>query len=156
PAVPRRFRKLPAREAPMKRQWLYLFAVACLGFALMGHYGRSEGQAESKFPEFDSVVKGTTKIDGLFTLYQKGDQLYAEIRPHQLDTPYLVPMSIARGHAGGWTVGGDTLNFEEQWVVLFRKVNDRVFLVRRNVRFGARPGAAVAKAVETTYTDSVM
>src|SRR5262245_17480655 len=144
----------------MKRQWLYLLAVAGLGFALMGHSGRTDGQGggapQSKFPDFDGVVKGAKEHDGLFKLYHKGDQLYAEIKPFQFNTPYLCPMSIARGHPGGWYVGGDTLNFEEQWVVLFRRVNDRVFLIRRNVRFQARPGVAVAKAVETTYHDSVL
>src|SRR5262245_44766770 len=143
----------------MKRHWLYLFVVACLGFVLMGHSGRTDGQVggePAKFPDFDSVVKGAKKIEGLFDLYHKGDQVYAEIKPFQFNTPFLVPMSIARGHAGGWNVGGDTLNSEEQWVVLFKKVNDRVFLVRRNVRFGSKPGVAVARAVETTYTDSVL
>src|SRR5262245_24783704 len=102
----------------MNRQWLYLIAVAGLGFALMGHSGRTDGQhagGGSKFPDFDTLVKGAKEHDGLLKLYHKDDHLYAEIKAYQFNTPYLLPMSIARGHAGGWIVGGDTLNFEDQW-----------------------------------------
>ncbi len=105
-----------------------------------------------KFPEFAKVVKGAKVSEGLFTLHQKDDNLYAELRPDQFDKPYLLPIAVARG-AG---MGGSTLNFEEQWVVLFKKVGDKVFLVRRNVRFTAKPGSAEAKAVETTYNDSIL
>ncbi len=141
----------------MKRQLLYLLAVAGLGLVLMGHSGRTVGDlaggpSGKKFPEFDSLVKGAKEYDGLFKLYHKDDQLYAEIKPNQLNQPFLCPISIARGMGQG----GHTLNFGEQWVLLFRRVGDRVFLVRRNVRFRAQPGAAVAKAVETTYADSVL
>ena len=141
----------------MKRQWLYLLAVAGLGLVLMGHSGQSTGQlaggpSAKKFPDFDPIVKGAREYEGLFKLYHKDDQLFAEIKPHQLDHPFLCPISIARGMAQG----GHTLNFGEQWVLVFHRVGDRLFLIRRNVRFKARPGAAVAKAVETTYTDSVL
>ena len=54
------------------------------------------------------------------------------------------------------SMGGYTLNFDEQWVLLFKRVGDKVQLVRRNVRFRAKPGSAVAKAVEVTYTDSIL
>jgi hypothetical protein len=90
--------------------------------------------------------------DGLFKLFRKSDQLYLEIKPMQFDQQFLCPISIARGMAEG----GSTLNFGEQWVLVFRKVNDRVFLIRRNVRFQARAGTAISRAVETTYTDSVL
>ena len=53
-------------------------------------------------------------------------------------------------------MGGHTLNFDEQWVLLFKRVGDKVHLIRRNVRFKAKPGSPIAKAVETTYTDSVL
>jgi hypothetical protein len=107
---------------------------------------------EKKFEDFDKVVKGAKEYEGLFHLYQKDDRLYAEIQSYQLNTPFLCPIAIARG-AG---MGGYTLNFDEQWVVMFKRVGDRVQLIRRNVHFTARPGSPTAKAVETTYTDSVL
>src|SRR5262249_39806580 len=68
----------------------------------------------------------------------------------QFERPFLLPIAIARGMG----MGGHTLNFDEQWVVMFKRVGDRVQLIRRNVRFTAKPGSPAAKAVEPTYTDS--
>ncbi len=106
-----------------------------------------------KFEDFTKVVQGAKEYDGLFKIHHKEDRLYAEIRPDQLDKPFLCPIAIARGLA----MGGYTLNFEEQWVLLFRKVGeDKLHLVRRNVRYQAKSGSPAAKAVETTYMDSVL
>src|SRR5271154_838711 len=106
-----------------------------------------------KLEPFDKIVKGAKEYDGFLKLYHKGEHLYAEIRPDQLDRPFLLPIAVARG--GG--LGGFTMNFDEQWVLVFHKVGDaKVQVVRRNVHFKANPGAPVAKAVETTYNDSVL
>ncbi len=105
-----------------------------------------------KFPDFSVVTKGAKVSEGLFNLYQKDDTLLAEIQPFQFDKNFLMPVAIAKG--GG--VGGTTLNFEQQWVVSFRRVGDKVFVVRKNVKYTARPGSPEAKALDTTYTDSVL
>lgn len=109
------------------------------------------GGPEKKYEDFAKVVGGGKEFDGLFKLHLKDDRLYAEILPFQFDKPFLCPIAIARGMA----MGGYTLNFDEQWVLVFKRVGDKVHLVRRNVRYQAR-GGPVAKAVETTYTDSVL
>ncbi len=110
---------------------------------------------EKKFPDFDKVVKGAKEIDGLFKLWfnEKEDKLYAEIKPSQLNRPFLCPMAIARGMG----MGGFTLNFDEQWVLLLKRVSEtRLHLIRRNVHFKAAAGSPLSKAVETTYTDSIL
>lgn len=107
---------------------------------------------EKKYEDFSKLVAGAKEHDGLFKLWHKEDRVYAEILPHQFERPFLCPIAIARGMG----MGGHTLNFDEQWVLLFRRVGDRVHVVRRNVRFQARKGTPVARAVETTYTDSVL
>ena len=107
---------------------------------------------DKKFPDFDKLVKGAKEYDGLFKLHQKEDHLFAEIRPDQLDRPLLAPVAIARGMG----LGGFTLNFDEQWVLVFKRVGDKVQVIRRNVRFQAKKDAPVARAVETTYHDSVL
>jgi hypothetical protein len=134
---------------------LVLLAV----FVLVSHAEQTTGQvpfphdpADKKYEEFDKLVKGSKEYDGLLKLYLKEDRLYGELRPDQFDRPFLLPIAIARGMG----MGGHTLNFDEQWVVMFKRVGDRVQLIRRNVRFTAKPGSPAAKAVETTYTDSVL
>lgn len=131
--------------------------VALLGGALLlAGVGLSEPAAgdapEKKFEDFDKLVKGAKEYDGLFKLHQKDDHLYAEIPPSYFEKMLLCPMAIARGMA----MGGYTLNFDEQWVLYFKRVGDRVQLVRRNVHFRAKKDSPLARAVETTYTDSVL
>jgi hypothetical protein len=135
-----------------------MLLTTVLGFALVGTAGRLSGQQvvetgePPRYENFDRVVKGSKEYDGLFKLHQKDDKLYAEIRPEQFEKPFLLPIAIARG-AG---LGGYTLNFGEQWVVIFKRVGDKVQVIRRNVHFTARAGTPAAKAVETTYSDSVL
>ena len=107
---------------------------------------------EKKYGDFAALVKGAKEYEGLFKLHHKDDHLYAEIQQHQFGRHLLCPMAIARGMG----MGGYTLNFDEQWVVFFRRVGDKVQLVRRNVHFQAKTGSPIAKAVETTYTDSIL
>lgn len=111
----------------------------------------SGNTGDRKQEDFQRLIQGAKEHDGLFKLYQKTDRVYAEIQPSQFEKPFLCPIAIARGVS----MGGLTLN-DEQWVLLFRKVGDQVHLVRRNVRFKAQSGTPVAKAVETSYTDSVL
>jgi hypothetical protein len=147
----------------MKRVLLVVLPLAALVVIVLGRGApQAPGQGglphpagdspDKKFEDFDKVVKGAKEYDGLFKLHQKDDKLYAEIKPEQLDRPLLCPIAVARG--GG--MGGHTLNFEEQWVLVFKRVGDKVHLIRRNVHFQAKAGSPTAHAVETTYTDSVL
>ena len=113
---------------------------------------RSKAQDDKKFRDFNEVIKGTEKIDGLFTLHHKDDHLYAEIKNHQFDQPLLAPIAIARG----MEMAGQPLNFGDEWVLVFKHVGDRVQLIRRNVHFKAPSGSPLEKAVKQNYTDSVL
>jgi hypothetical protein len=142
----------------MKRTLLIACGVAALILGVSSRvmaqvpFGPRSDEERPRFPDFNTVVKGAKEYEGLFKLYHKEDNLYMEIMPHQFDKPVLCPIAVARG-AG---MGGQTLNFDEQWVLLFKRVGDKVHLIRRNVHFKAKPGTPVAKAVETTYADSVL
>jgi hypothetical protein len=109
-------------------------------------------EKEKKYEPFDQVVAGAKNYEGLFKLYQKDEHLFAEIRPDQFEKPLLAPIALARGAS----MGGHTLNADEQWVLMFRRVGDKVFLIRRNVHFQARKDLPIERAVETSYTDSVL
>jgi hypothetical protein len=102
--------------------------------------------------EFQSISRGAKTYEGLFKLYQKEDKLYAELQPQHFNKSLLVPIAVARG-AG---MGGSTLNFEEQWVVYFKRVGGHVHLIRKNVHYTAKSGSPTARAVDVTYADSVL
>ena len=140
----------------MKRSILRLVPLAALVLGMIGHASRSAGQlpdfSNKRFDDFDKLTQGAKVSDGLFRLFQKDDDLFAEIRPDQLDKPFLCPIAIARGLG----MGGHTLNFDEQWVIVFKRMHDRIQVIRRNVHFTAKVGSPAAKAVETTYADSIL
>src|SRR5205085_9007081 len=109
----------------MKHFLLRFLPFAILVLAIIGPTSPTAGQSaddDKKYEDFDKLTKGGKSYDGLFKLHQKDDNLYAEIRPEQLEKPFLCPIAIARGLG----MGGHTLNFDEQWVLVFKRVNDRI------------------------------
>ncbi|MEZ6141652.1 MAG: zinc-dependent metalloprotease [Zavarzinella sp.] len=121
-------------------------------FAALACFASSLHAQESTFPTIDKVVAGAKTYDGLFKLYQKGDNLYAELMPNQLDRGYMITISFARG---GEMFAGHSWNSDEQWVIYFKRVGDRIHLIRKNVRYTPGKGP-LARAIQTTYTDSVL
>ena len=105
----------------------------------------------SPFRDFNEVTKGAEKIEGLFTLYKTGDHLYGEIRARSVQ-----PAAARAGHhrprpaQAGHPVGDDEM------VLIFKRVGDRIQLVRRNIHYKAPPGSSLDKAVKQNYTDSVL
>jgi hypothetical protein len=111
-----------------------------------------EGKKPSKFREFATVTKDAKKIEGLFDLYHDGQHLYANLSGGDMDRNFLAPMSVARGVGAA----GMALNFDEQWVISFKRVGDYVHLIRKNLRYEAPSGSPLEKAVKQNYTDSIL
>ena len=114
--------------------------------------GDGHNPAPGKYRDFDEVTKGADKVEGLFTLYQKDDHLYAELRSNQFDQPFLVPTTVAKGAAQA----GLALNSDDEMVIMFRRSDDRVHLVRRNIHYKAPSGTPLEKSVKQNYTDSIL
>jgi hypothetical protein len=113
--------------------------------------GAAQRGRPSQFRDFNEVTRGAEKTEGLFTLYKTGDHLYGEIRPDQFNQTLLVPITIARGLASAGVPVGD-----DDTVLIFRRIGDRVQLVRRNIHFKAPMGSPLDKSVRQNYTDSVL
>lgn len=107
-------------------------------------------------PQFATILKDATTHSGMLTLYQKGNNLFAELTPGDYNTEYIVLISISRGISYGQLIGGFSWSTGDDWLWTFRKVDDRVHVVRTNVRFKANPGFPEATAVRNAYTDSVL
>jgi len=103
-----------------------------------------------------TLLKEATRLPGLFPLWRKDDKLYAELPDGLLGKEFFVLTSISRGIGERFLLGGMSLEFGDDWVWQFRKIDDSIQVVRRNVRFFAAQGSPEAKAVDLAYTDSVL
>ncbi len=134
------------------------FSQAVALSALLGVFLIPAIQAEAKtYPAWAEVTKGMTAMPGLLPLYysEKEQKLYMEISKANYNKEFILPISIARG-AGMMYLGGDTLNFGDQWIISFKRSSDRILVVRRNIKFKAKSGTPQAGAVETSYMDSII
>jgi hypothetical protein len=112
---------------------------------------------KSKHPPFSEVIGDTPAIEGLINLYRKETRLFAELTPNDLNKDFILGISVARGIAENQILGGMMLGgMGDDWIWQFRKVDDRIQVVRRNVRFRANKGTPTEKAVYFAYTDSVL
>ncbi len=116
----------------------------------------SESKPKSKYPPYADVIKDHETIDGLIKLHRKGNTLLAELGSGQLNKDFIVLISIAKGIGEGPLLGGMSWGFGDDWIWQFRKVDDRVHLVRRNVRFTADKNDPQKRAIDLAYTDSVL
>lgn len=113
-------------------------------------------KAKPKYPPFSSVTKDSTKLEGLITLHKKETQVYAEIPSSIQNKDLIMVISIARGIGQQPLLGGMSWGFGDDWIWQFRKVDDTIRIVRRNVRFTANKGSPEDKAVGLAYTDSTL
>ena len=53
-------------------------------------------------------------------------------------------------------MAGQPLNFGDEWILVFKRVGDKVQLLRRNIHYKAPENTPLQKAVKQNYTDSVL
>lgn len=139
--------------------WTLSLAGIAAGPAWIASAAESEakGSEPKKFEDWDKVTKDAKKVEGLFNLYfnEKEQKLFLEIPESKYDKELIFPIAIARG-TGLSYLGGETLNFGNQWILSFRRAADRILVVRRNIRYRAEEGSPQAEAVKTSYTDSII
>jgi len=104
--------------------------------------------------KFDAAIAGAKKTEGLWNIYYKDQQILVDLKNGQLNQDFIVLTSIARGVSSGMVIGGMTWGDDVLWS--FRKVGDKMHVLRRNVRFKAKPGSPEASAVKIAYGDSVL
>ncbi|MBI1722662.1 MAG: zinc-dependent metalloprotease [Gemmatimonadetes bacterium] len=102
---------------------------------------------------FPNLVRDAVVRHGFLDTYQKGDRLFAAIPRDFLGRDFLMTQAISRGIGSSTVFGGTML---EGMVLAFERRGDRLFLLRRNTRFVAPEGSAVARAVELSFGSSVL
>ena len=143
---------IQARRAQAMLSTMLAIVLFLLTVALDCSIAAEIEKPKRKYREFAEVTKGAKKHDGLFRMYEVDDHLYAEIRSNQFQQMYIAPIAIARGMASA----GTPLNFGDEWILSFRRVGDRVQVIRKNVHYEAPKGTPLARAVEQNFTDSVL
>ncbi|MGH9861812.1 MAG: zinc-dependent metalloprotease, partial [Candidatus Acidiferrales bacterium] len=114
-----------------------------------------EKKKEEKEKPFDEVVKEMEKIEGVFTFYRDKEEnkVLVELAPGQLDRDYIFSGKVeqATGERGLYgTIMAD------QYIFQWRRLGKRVQFVQKNIRFRAQPGSPAARAVEKSFSDSVL
>ncbi|MCE9548575.1 MAG: DUF5117 domain-containing protein, partial [Planctomycetia bacterium] len=117
---------------------------------------QAAGQARSASPPYAAILKDAKSIPGLLKLHYKGSLLYAELTPANYNRDYILLISIAQGLGQSHILPGMTWKGEDDWVWQFRKLDDKVQIVRRNLRFRAQDGSPLQNAVKMAYTDSIL
>src|SRR5690606_35897015 len=121
--------------------------------------GQAEGgqaRAQDGLKPFAELTRGATYRAGFFDTYQKGDNLYLVVPKDRLGQDFLLTFAISQGVGAAGLFGGTMLGIFEGAIVALERHGDRVFLVRRPHRYVAPEGSAVARAVELSYTPSVL
>jgi len=133
-------------------------SISATAFAQTSSTPSSSNSSDSKpkYPPFAEVIKDAQELDGLIKLHHKGTRLYAELNNSHFNREFIVVISIARGIGKGAILGGMSWGFGDDWIWQFRKVDDRIHIIRSNVRFTAAKGSPEEKALGFAYTDSVL
>ena len=113
--------------------------------------------ADEKKPEplkpFGEIVKDARVVQGLFTLYRGEEKTFLEILPDQLDKIYMLSLTCDSG-IGERGFYAAAMCGEAAFI--FRKQAKNIQMIARNTRFTARPDLPIRRAVERSFSDSVL
>ena len=108
---------------------------------------------------FNVVIKDAKEIPGLFTLFEKDDKVWIEIKPEQFNQPFLFSANLSHGIGEQWLYGG-MMGYNgflgSNAIGTFRKAGNQVQLLAKNVTYSAKVGSREARAVEQGFSDSLM
>jgi Met-zincin/Domain of unknown function (DUF5117) len=119
--------------------------------------GRSPEEAGADpFRPFDTVIRDTKKIEGLFTLYrnEKTNRVFAEIMPEQLEQNHLMVMTLESAIGEKGLYSGLPLG---DFLFKLRRVNNNTLqFVVPNTYFRADRGTPMERSIERSFSDSVL
>ena len=108
---------------------------------------------------FKEVIKDAKEIPGLFNLYEKDDKVWIEIKPEQLNWPFLFTANLSHG-IGEQLLYGGLMGYNgiigSHSVGTFRIAGNQMQLISKNLQYSAKPGSREARAVEQGFSDSLV
>ncbi|MES2356375.1 MAG: zinc-dependent metalloprotease [Pseudomonadota bacterium] len=113
----------------------------------------------SQLKRFNEVVKEATVIPGFFTVYEKEDKFFLEIKPEQMDQPFFFASNLSHGIGEQFLYGGlmgsrGTLG--GSFIAYFHRIGNTIQLIARNTDYTAKDGSPEARAVEDSFSDSLL
>lgn len=106
---------------------------------------------EGQMP-YERFTDGATAQTGLFTVWRKQGQVYLELTPQQLDTPFLLVPILASGLGEGLFSGIDF----DPILLQFHRNGPTILTTEQNTHAKAEPGSPAAEAVALSYPQSVI
>jgi hypothetical protein len=103
---------------------------------------------------FATVIKDARELKGLFTLWQKDEKVWLELKPEDFGKPLLLSPKMARGIGESFIYGGTIVGRAP--IVEFRRVNNVVQLVALNRAYVADANTPQARAVAAGFADSLL
>ncbi|MFM8797018.1 MAG: zinc-dependent metalloprotease, partial [Betaproteobacteria bacterium] len=104
-------------------------------------------------PAFAEVIRDAKRSDGFLPVWTKDDKVWMEIPAAAMDKPFFFAVSVANGLGERFfwpgLMGGSQ-------VVELRKVGNTVQLIAKNVKVRAPANTPLAKALEESYSDSLL
>lgn len=120
----------------------------------------SAAPAPGSPPPFAVVIREAKRIEGPLPLWQKDDKVWIELAPTAFNQPFLLSPKLKSGLGEQWIVGGmmayPVNGAGGPQVVEFVRVHNQVRLQSRNVEVTATPGTPEARAVEASYSHSLL
>lgn len=115
---------------------------------------KDEDKKKEKKP-FAEVVEGMEEIDGLFTFWRHPEtsKVFLELAPDQLDRDYIYSAKIEQATGERGLYG--TIMMDE-FVFQWRSFGERIQFVQRNLRFRASEGTPGGRALESSFSDSIL
>ena len=115
----------------------------------------SQPQKKDELEPFDEVVKNTQKLEGVFTLYRnlEKNKIYLEIKEEQLNKNYLATATLESGIGEAGIYSGMPL---QDILFYFRRVNNNLHFVVRNVNFRTNEGDPQERSRLRSFSDSVL
>ncbi|MES2296502.1 MAG: zinc-dependent metalloprotease [Pseudomonadota bacterium] len=102
---------------------------------------------------FRDVVKGATEKKGYFTLHQRDEKVWIEIRPEQFGQPFFFTQNVTNG-VGERGLYGSQMGGSH--VAVFKKIGNVIQLIAKNMEYMAAPGTPQARAVAQGFSDSLI
>ena len=102
---------------------------------------------------FAVVIRDAKKTEGLFTLYQKDEKVWIELKPGDFNKPLFLSPKIATGIGEARVFGG---LMDDAQVIEFRRVHNQVQMVARNTAFKAQAGTPESYAVAAAFSPSLL